>query len=357
MSHNYYTILFDEAAGNSPEDGGRFAGFLDRTLLSALPLWGNFKASDLLEMSNLHLVPHAVVPLDASSGAKPLLDLLGDSKLGKTVLLGRTGNLTVLDWTSLQGHLRKVRGIVKVQVGNIPSDLYCVDKRSLNEITARFAKGKRVGAGSGAGLLAYLFEKVFAEGFERIVKCGGYSFFMRDSYEYYRENLMVVERLNDGAFVELYAGMKAVSVSNTVVGDRGVIRNSFLGNGSVVHGCVENSVIFNGVTVGRNSTIRNSVLLPSNRIGEGVEISNCLVLGGKDRSIEQGCRIGGDGSVHNGDYPLILRNGLTIIGEGITIPARSRIGSGCLVLGKVEHGRTEQTKTPLDLADGATFRL
>jgi glucose-1-phosphate adenylyltransferase len=123
----------------------------------------------------------------------------------------------------------------------------------------------------------------------------------------------------------------------------------------VIHGSVEGSVLFGGVTVGRGTTIRNSVILPFNRIGEDVRIENSLVLEGKDRNIESGSRIGDGNGGKNADHPLVIKGGLTVVGESVNIPPRSRIGSGCLVYGRLEHGKPEQVRTPLDVRDGETF--
>jgi hypothetical protein len=342
MLSNFHAIVFDESAG-----GERFLGFTGKSTLSDLPLWGNFRIADILRATNFSSVPHTILRLENPSDGEPLLTLLGSPKTGKHILLGRTGNPAALDWVRLTAHLRKPRGIVKVQVGKLPSDLYCLEKRKLKELAAACPNGD---------FLRNLFDRVLFECFERIVECAGFSFHLRNSYEYYRENLMIVDRLKDEEFQRgLYEGLEAQSSSHTVVGDRAVIRDSYLGSGAVVHGSVEGSVVFGGVTVGRNTTIRSSVILPFNRIEEGVRIENALVLGGRDRTIERGSSIGGGDGARNADYPTVIKEGLTVIGESVNIPSRSRIGSGCLVYGRLEHGKPEQTRNPIDVKDGETF--
>jgi hypothetical protein len=343
MLANFHAILFDESVG-----GERFLGFTSKSSLSDLPLWGNFRISDVLNTTNLSSIPHTILRLGNPSEGEPLLSLLGSPKTGKNILVGRTGNPAALDWVRLTTRLRKPRGIVKVQVGKLPSDLYCLEKRKLKELAAGCPNGD---------FMHNLFSRVLFESFERIVECGGFSFHLRNSYEYYRENLMIVDHLKDEAFLGgLYEKLEARSASHTVVGDRAFIRNSYLGSGAVVHGSVEGSVVFSGVTVGRDSTIRNSVILPFNRIEEGVRIENALVLGGRDRTIERGSSIGGGDGAKNADYPLVIKKGLTVVGESVNIPSRSRIGSGCLVYGRPEHGKPEHARKPLDVKDGETFQ-
>jgi hypothetical protein len=342
MLSNFHAILFDENVGSE-----RFLGFTGKSSLSDLPLWGNFRISDILNATNFSSIPHTIIRLESPSVAEPLLALLGNPKTGKHILLGRTGNPAALDWVRLTARLRKPRGIVKMQVGKLPSDLYCLEKRKLKELAAGCMNGD---------FMHNLFSRVLFECFERIVECGGFSFHLRNSYEYYRENLMIVDRLKDEEFqCGLYQKLEARSASHTVVGDRAVIRDSYLGSGAVVHGSVEGSVVFGGVTIGRSSTIRNSVILPFNKIEEGVRIENALVLGGRDRTIERGSSIGGGDGAKNADYPFVIKKGLTVVGESVNIPSRSRIGSGCLVYGRREHGKFEQTRSPLDVKDGETF--
>jgi len=54
------------------------------------------------------------------------------------------------------------------------------------------------------------------------------------------------------------------------------VKNSYVADGCVVDGVVENSIIFRGVKVGRGSVIRNSIVLQDTVIGEGVTM-NCVI--------------------------------------------------------------------------------
>lgn len=48
------------------------------------------------------------------------------------------------------------------------------------------------------------------------------------------------------------------------------MKNSLVVEGCTVHGTVENSVLFEGVTIGKNSVIRDSVIMTGAKIGENV---------------------------------------------------------------------------------------
>jgi glucose-1-phosphate adenylyltransferase len=54
------------------------------------------------------------------------------------------------------------------------------------------------------------------------------------------------------------------------------VRASYIADGCVIEGCVENSILFRGVRVGRGSTVKNSILLQDTDVGEGVSL-NCVI--------------------------------------------------------------------------------
>lgn len=53
-------------------------------------------------------------------------------------------------------------------------------------------------------------------------------------------------------------------------------RNSLIADGCRIEGTVENSILFRGVKVSRNATVRNSIIMQDTYIGEGAYI-NCVV--------------------------------------------------------------------------------
>ena len=87
-------------------------------------------------------------------------------------------------------------------------------------------------------------------------------------------------------------------------------------------------------------------------IDNGVIIENTLVLEGKDRVIERNTRIGGFVDVRNRDYPELLKNGLSIVGQSANIPRESRIGAACLFSSAGE----KKLPSPLEMEDASTFR-
>ncbi len=55
-----------------------------------------------------------------------------------------------------------------------------------------------------------------------------------------------------------------------------VVKNSMIADGCRIEGTVENSILFRGVKVSRNATVKNSIIMQDTYIGEGSYI-NCVV--------------------------------------------------------------------------------
>ncbi|MFY4777294.1 glucose-1-phosphate adenylyltransferase [Metabacillus sp. RGM 3146] len=61
------------------------------------------------------------------------------------------------------------------------------------------------------------------------------------------------------------------------ISDSAEVTESFVNEGCIVHGNVFNSVLFQGVTIGKNSTIKKSVIMPCATVGKNVYIENAIV--------------------------------------------------------------------------------
>jgi glucose-1-phosphate adenylyltransferase len=64
------------------------------------------------------------------------------------------------------------------------------------------------------------------------------------------------------------------------ISDDAQVTDSFVNDGCVIMGNVNHSVLFQGVTVGKNTVIKNSVLMPDAVIGENVFIENAIIPSG-----------------------------------------------------------------------------
>jgi glucose-1-phosphate adenylyltransferase len=92
---------------------------------------------------------------------------------------------------------------------------------------------------------------------------------------------------------------KIYSVNSTrpaqYIGENASISNSLIVEGCVVHGQVENSILFHGVQVGKNSVIRDSIIMTDAKIGENVVIEKAIV--GSGAIIRKECKIALDDEI------------------------------------------------------------
>ncbi len=79
------------------------------------------------------------------------------------------------------------------------------------------------------------------------------------------------------------------------IGEGGEVTNSLIVEGCIVNGKIENSVLFQGVQVGKNTVIRDSVIMTNAKIGDNVVIEKAIV--GSNAIIRKGCKIDLDGEI------------------------------------------------------------
>ena len=74
--------------------------------------------------------------------------------------------------------------------------------------------------------------------------------------------------------------------SPTIYEEGSNVKNSLIADGCVIHGTVENSILFRGVKVGKNTVIKNSIIMQDTLVGENVDL-NCVITD-KDVVIRDG---------------------------------------------------------------------
>ncbi len=81
-----------------------------------------------------------------------------------------------------------------------------------------------------------------------------------------------------------------------------LVQNSMVANGCQIEGKIENSIIARGVKIGKNSVVRNSVILQKCEIADGCEIDNAII--DKDVKIEAGGTV-----IASSDSPFVISKG------------------------------------------------
>ncbi len=63
----------------------------------------------------------------------------------------------------------------------------------------------------------------------------------------------------------------------TIYSDKAKVKNSFVANGAVVEGTVENSIISRYVTIGKGAVVKNSIILTGTYIDPGAKVINAVI--------------------------------------------------------------------------------
>lgn len=107
------------------------------------------------------------------------------------------------------------------------------------------------------------------------------------------------------------------------------IINSCITEGCNVYGFVYNSVISDGVTIGRGAMVRNSIIFPNVEIGEGAILEKTIV--GEGTTIGKGVVAGMNQIKDNPYESKLVTNDIVLIGGNITIKDGTEIYKNSMV--------------------------
>jgi glucose-1-phosphate adenylyltransferase len=111
---------------------------------------------------------------------------------------------------------------------------------------------------------------------------------------------------------------------------------SFLSADTIIEGRVEGSVLSPGVRVGKGAQVLNSILLHDCQVEAGAYLDR-VIIDKKVRIGKQAAIIGrADGP--NREFPGQLKEGLTLIGKGASIPPKTKVQGNTIIFPSVEEG-------------------
>lgn len=116
------------------------------------------------------------------------------------------------------------------------------------------------------------------------------------------------------------------------IADEAVIQNSLVADGCNVYGNLEFSIIFSGVTIGKNATINSSIIMPGVVIEEGANVQFAIVA--ENTVIGKNAQIGKkpeDVSDRN-DWGITVIGANTKIGENAVIEPKTMIDNDTEVM-------------------------
>ena len=115
------------------------------------------------------------------------------------------------------------------------------------------------------------------------------------------------------------------------IADSTLVERSIIGEGSEIYGEVYNSVIGCGVTIGKGSVVRDSIIMNNTVIKEGCELNKAIVA--ENVTIGNQVKLGIGDEAENETDPHIYNSGIVTIGEKSVLPDGIIVGKNSCIFG------------------------
>ncbi len=125
------------------------------------------------------------------------------------------------------------------------------------------------------------------------------------------------------------------------IADSSKVERSIIGEGSDICGEVYNSVIGCGVTIGRGTIVRDSIIMNETVIGDGCELNKAIVA--ENVVIGNQVKLGIGEEAPNESAPHIYNQGIVTVGERSIIPDGVVVGKNTVISGITENSDYENS--------------
>jgi glucose-1-phosphate adenylyltransferase len=119
------------------------------------------------------------------------------------------------------------------------------------------------------------------------------------------------------------------------IADNTWVERCIIGEGTRIYGKVYNSVIGCGVTIGKDTVVRDSIIMNRVEIGDNCELYKAIIA--ENATIGANTKVGVGDEVPNETLPHIYNCGIVTIGEKSTIPADISIGKNTVIFGATDY--------------------
>ena len=150
---------------------------------------------------------------------------------------------------------------------------------------------------------------------------------------YWEANMELIDLVPEFNLYEEY--WKIYTKSDTLppqyISAEGVVDRSIVGEGTEVYGQVYNSVIGCGVTIGKGTVVRDSIIMNDTVIGAGCELNKAIIA----ENVEVGnyVKLGVRDEAPNDTAPHIYSHGIVTVGEKSVIPDGVSVGKNTVIFG------------------------
>ncbi len=229
--------------------------------------------------------------------------------------------------------------------------IYIFNWKSLKE--ALIAKAEQPALDFGKHVIPYLHEKgapLYAYEFN------GYWKDVGTLNSYWEANMELIDIVPDFNLYEEYWKIytKSDILPPQYISADSVVERSIIGEGSSIYGKVYNSVIGCGVVIGKDTVVRDSIIMNCTEIGANCELNKAIIA--ENVKIEDNVKLGIGEEAENETDPHIYNHGIVTIGEKSVIPKGITVGKNSVVFGVTtpedyQEGRLASGKTLIKAGD------
>ena len=152
-------------------------------------------------------------------------------------------------------------------------------------------------------------------------------------HSYWEANMELIDLVPEFNLYEEY--WKIYTKSDTLppqyISAESEVERSIVGEGSQIYGKVYNSVIGCGVTIGKDTVVRDSIIMNNTEIGANGEINKSIIA--ENVQIGNGVKLGVGDEAENETDPHIYNHGLVTIGEKTVVPDNISVGKNSVISG------------------------
>lgn len=151
---------------------------------------------------------------------------------------------------------------------------------------------------------------------------------------YWEANMELIDLIPEFNLYEEYWKIytKSETIEPQFIAEEAVTERCIIGEGSEIYGKVYGSVIGPGVVIGKNTVVRDSIIMQDTTVGDNVTITKAIVAEGV--SIGNNVEIGIGEEAENKLNKSVYSFGLATIGENSVIPSGVKIGKNTAISGE-----------------------
>ena len=152
---------------------------------------------------------------------------------------------------------------------------------------------------------------------------------------YWEANMELIDIVPDFNLYEEY--WKIYTRSETLppqyISESSVVERSIIGEGTYVYGKVYNSVIGCNITIGKDTIVRDSIIMNNTEIGDGCDITKAIIA--EDVKIGNNVILGTGDEAPNETDPSIYTNSIVTVGEHTIVPDGISVGKNSVISGNL----------------------